>query len=231
MTTANRELHSNDSWLPAIAMLAVALLMVAALLNGVGAVGVMASADPESGHAVVVTPLAPGEQLPFAEADRAIERLYLSDSGRSEEFEAYERLLLALAESLPARPDEASLARASELLSKSLPAPAAEDVIAVLPSFLSYQQAEKALLGLSPGAPGNIEGAYLHLRLQDALRETILGEQVADQLYSASYRMTEIHLARQMLMQRQDLDEEEKRRRIREQVEALRLQENKEDAG
>lgn len=173
----------------------------------------------------------PGEPLPFAEADRAIERLYLSDSGRSDEFEAYERLLLALSESLSEKPDNASLARAGELLAKSLPAPAAEDVIAVLPPFLHYQRAEKALLGLSPGAAGDIEGAYLHLRLQNALRNAILGEQMTEQLYSASYRMTEIHLAQQMLMQRQDLDEEEKRRLIREQMEALRLQENPEDAG
>lgn len=231
MTTANRELRPTDSWLPAIAMLTIALLAVAALLNGVGTVGVMGAAHPDSGHHVAVSPLPPAEQLPFAEADRAIERLFLSDSGRSDEFEAYERLLLALSESLPAKPDEASLARAGELLSKSLPAPAADDVITVLPSFLRYQQAEKALLGLSPGAPGDIEGAYLHLRLQNALRHTILGEQVTEQLYSASYRMTELHLARQMLMQRQDLEEEEKRRLIQEQMEALRRQENPEDAG
>ncbi|MFC4260771.1 hypothetical protein ACFOZ5_17275 [Marinobacter lacisalsi] len=231
MTTANRELQPGDSWMPAIAMLAIALLVIAALLNGIGTVGVMASASPDRGHHIAMPSLNPAQRLPFAKADRAIERLHLSGLGHPEEFEAYESLLLALAESLPATPDEVALARAGELLSRSLPAPAAEDVIAMLPSFLSYQQTEKALLGLSPGAPGDIEGAYLHLRLQDALRDTILGERIADQLYSVSYRMTETHMARQMLMQRKDLDEDEKRRLIREQMDALRLQENPEDAG
>lgn len=231
MTTANRELRPSDSWMPAIAMLTIALLVVAALLNGVGTVGVMASSAPDRGHHIEMPTLNPSQRLPFAEADRAIERLHLSGLGHPEEFEAYESLLLALAESMPAAPDDVALARAGELLSRSLPAPAAEEVMAILPSFLSYQQAEKAMLGLSPGAPGDIEGAYLHLRLQDALRDTILGEPVADKLYSTRYRMTEIHLARQMLMQRQDLDEEEKRRLIREQTEALRLQETSEDAG
>lgn len=228
MTTANRELQPRDGWMPAIAMLTIALLSMAALLNGVGAVGVMAPAHPGKGQFVEVAPLSAAEQVAFAGVDRAIERLHLEASGQPEQFEAYEPLLLALAESLPTDPDGTVLARVQKLLSGSLPDPAATDIMAVLPSFLSYQQAEKALLGLSWGVYGGIEGAYLHTQIQNALRETILGEAVTADLYSTSYRMTEIHLVRQMLMERQDLNEEEKRRRIQEQMEALRTQDQPE---
>lgn len=221
MTTANRELLPRDSWMSAIAMLAVALLAVAVLLNGVGNVGVMAPPHPGGGRHVELPALTSAEQFSFAGAGRAIKRLKLPESGRAEQFEAYEQLLLALAESLPVTPQNATLDRADLLLTKSLPVAAANEVTAVLPSFLRYRQAEKTLLGLSPGAPGDIEGAYLHLQLQNALRNTILGEEVAAKLYGTSYRMTEIHLVRRMLMQRQDLDEDEKRLLIREQMDTL----------
>jgi hypothetical protein len=217
--------------MPAIALLTVALLAVAALLNGIGAVGVMAPPQAGAGQHVELPALSSAEQLTFSEVDRAIQRLDLQESGRAEPFEAYEQLLLALAEALPVTPDDAALERASLLLSKSLPAPAASEVVAVLPSFLRYQQTEKTLMGLSPGAPGDIEGAYLHLQLQNALlRDTLLGEPVSAKLYSTRYRMTRIHLLRRMLMQRQDLEEDEKRRLIRQQMEALRGQGNPEDA-
>lgn len=228
MTNAGRGPRARESWMPATAMLAIALLAVAAMLNGVGAVGVMAPSHP--GHSGLVAPegLARGEQVAFAGADRAIERLYLADSGRPERFEAYEGLLQALAESLPANPGEPALDRVGVLLARSLPAPAVDDLTAMLPSFLEYQEAEQAWLRLSPVAPGSVEGAYLHLRLQHALRETILGAQVAKKLYSDSYRMTEVHLVRRMLMLRDDLGEEEKRRLIRQQMEALTVQKSTE---
>ena len=231
MTTANRELLSPDSRMPAIALLTVALLAVAALLNGIGAVGVMAPPQAGAGQQIELPALSSAEQITFAEVDRAIQRLDLPESGRAEPFEAYEQLLLALAGALPVTPDNTALERASLLLSKSLPAPAVNEVMAVLPSFLRYQQAEKTLIELSPGAPGDIEGAYLHLQLQNALRDTLLGEPVSAKLYSTRYRMTRIHLLRRMLMQRQDLDEHEKRRLIRQQMEALRDQGHPEDAG
>ncbi|WP_328188794.1 hypothetical protein [Marinobacter sp. OP 3.4] len=231
MTIVDRELRPRDSWMPAIAMLTVALLGVAALLNGIGPVGVMAGAHSGGGHVVTLPALAPEEQVAFAGVDQAIERLHLTDAERPEQFEAYENLLLAVTESLPAKPDEAALARVRELLDRSLPPPAARDVAGVLPSFLAYRRAEESLLELTPGAPRTAEGAYLHLQLQDALRRTFLGNDLTTKLYSASYRMIDTHLVRQMLMEREDLEEAEKRRLIREQMEALSVGQNTGDSG
>lgn len=229
MTTANRGGRPRDSWLTATAMLAFALVVVAALLNGVGQVGVMAPASPGTGRYLVAPELTPQERVPFARVDRAIKRLRLDDTGRAEPFEAYEPLLLALSESLSGHRDERALQRARLLLSRSLPAPANEDVSAMLPAFLDYQRAERALLGLSPGAPAGIEAAYWHLQMQQALRETILGESVADKLYRTSYLMTKAHLVRRLLMLREDLDEDEKRQLIRQQNEALMVQQPREE--
>ncbi|MFL1404689.1 hypothetical protein ACJO2E_05005 [Marinobacter sp. M1N3S26] len=231
MTTVDREFRPRDSWMPAIAMLTVALLGVAALLNGVGPVGVMSGSHSGGGHYVALPALAAEEQVVFAGVDQAIERLHLTDMERPEQFEAYESLLLAVAESLPVSPGEAALTRVSELLDRSLPAPAARDVADVLPSFLAYLRAEESLLGLTPGAPRTVEGAYLHLQLQDALRRIFLGDDLTTRLYSTSYHMIDTHLVRQILMERTDLEESEKQRLIREQMEALSVGRNPGDAG
>ncbi len=217
-------------WMPAMVMLTLALLVVASLLNGIGRVGVMAQA-PGAGRHIEALVLPDSEQIPFASVDRAISRLDLDDSERAQPFEAYEQVLLALAEALPPQPDEAAFRRARTLLSGSLPAPAASDLATLLPGFLRYQRAEDGLLELTPAGPSGIEAAYLHLQLQNALRRTTLGEQVTERLYRSSHRMTEAHLVRQLLMDREDLDESEKQRRIREHMEALAGQQTEGDAG
>lgn len=221
MTSPHRPPRFSDSRMPGLALLAIALLLVAALLNGVGPVGVTAPAHSGSGHYIAAGTLGPEEKIPFQRVDRAIERLHLDADGRPDEFEAYEGVLLALAEALPMQPGDAALARVSTLLNKSLPAPAAGDLSTLMPDFLAYHRAEHSLLGLAPGGPRSAEEAYVHLRIQDALRRTTLGEDTADRLYRTSHQMTETHLLRQLLMERDDLSEEEKQRLIREQMEAL----------
>lgn len=230
MSTVGRDIQTRDSWMPVIAMLTIALLAVAALLNGVGGVGVAAMPQQADGHYVELPDLSAAEKVLYADVEDAIERLDLSESGRPESYETYEPLLVALSESLTIPLDQATLARTEKVLSRSLSAEAVEDVVAVLPSFLEYQQAESTLLGLTPGVPRSIEGAYLHLRIQEALRRTFLGEDVADNLYSTHYRMTETHLVRQILMQREDLGEEERRRLIRQQIEAMQIPQSEESA-
>lgn len=231
MTTVDGAFRPGNSWMPAIAMLTVALLGVAALLNGVGTVGVMSGAHSGGGHSVALPALPPEEQVVFARVDQAIRRLHLTDAERPEEFEAYENLLLAVTESLPATPDEAALARVRTLLDRSLPPPAARDLIEMLPVFLAYRRAEESLLELTPGAPRTVEGAYLHLQLQNALRRSFLGVDLTTKLYGARYRMIDSHLVRQMLMEREDLEEDEKRRLIREQMEGQTVGQNTGDSG
>lgn len=231
MTTMDKLLPPRDSWMPAFAMLTVALVTVAAMLNGVGPVGVMASAHSGDGHYVELPALSSDEQIDFSRVDRTLSRLDLTESGRPGQFEEYEGLLLDLAEALPADPGVATLARVGQLLARSLPAPAANELMDILPTFLAYRRAEDSLLGLTPGAPRSIEGAWLHLQLQDALRRTILGEELTTKLYSNSYRMMDMHMVRQMLMQREDLGEEEKRQLIREQMEAFSAQRQQGGAG
>ena len=221
--TAATDSHRRprDGWLPAAAMLAITLVVVAALQNGIGTVGVMAPVGAAAGTMVRPPELPPAQRVPFDRVDRAIKGLRLEGSGRPEQFEAYERLLEALAHTLPAQPDAATLARTRKLLSASLPAPATNDIMGVLPDFLAYRRAEVSLLGLSPGAVGNAESAWLHLELQHALRQAILGAEITERLYGTTYRMTQMHLVHQLLMQRQDLPEDRKRRLLKEQMEAL----------
>lgn len=221
MRTNHRPLFARAHWLPALVMLTVSLLLVAALLNGVGRIGVMSAANPGAGRFAAPVEPEGSEEIAFARVDRAIERIDPDGDGRPGADEAYEQVLTALAETLPDQPDQPAIRRAGFLLARSLPAPVAEDIADMLPGFLRYHHAERSLLGLAPAGPGSVEGAYVHLRLQHALRRTTLGEAVTDRLFRTTRRMTEAHLVRQLLSEREDLDDSEKQRLIRQQMEAL----------
>ncbi|MGM0571045.1 lipase secretion chaperone [Marinobacter sp.] len=219
MPTSSQARLPAPRWLMAQAMLTVALLLLAWWFNGVGAVGVMADPDPGPGRYLRSERLAPGEQIDFARVDRAISRLRLGEDGRAEQFEAYGDVLHALSNALSFQAD--GIHRANHLLRASLPEGAAQDLAGVLTDFLAYRHLEQSLLELSPGGPGTAEGAWVQLRFQEALRRSVLGQDVANRLYGTTHRMTEMHLVQQLVMQRDDLDEAGKQRLIRQHREAL----------
>lgn len=221
MKTNHRALFARVRWLPTLVMLTVALLLVAAWLNGVGRIGVMSAASPGAGHFTAPVELEDSEEIAFARVDRAIERIDPDDQGHPDAYEAYEQVLAALAEALPDQPEQSAIRRAGFLLARSLPAPVADDIAGILPGYLRYHHAERGLLGLAPAGPGRIEGAYVRLQLQHALRRATLGEAATDRLYRTTQRMTEAHLVRQLLSEREDLDDSEKQRLIRQQMESL----------
>lgn len=208
-------------WLPVSAVLMVVLLAVAWLTGGAGPAGVSAEPSAGAGRYIYPDALTAGEQFEFAGVDRAIGRLHLGPDGKAEQYEAYGDVLQALGDALPARPGDDAIARASLLLQESLPGGAARELVRVLPDFLTYQALERSLLELTPDGPGNAEDAWIQFVLQKALRRAVLGESVANGLYETAHRMTEIHLVRQLVMQRQDLDEDQKQRLIRQHMDAL----------
>lgn len=213
--------HPASRWPQACALLTATLLGAAALFTGAGREGVAAAPDPGAGHYVYPEALMAGERIDFTAADRAIGRLRLTEHGTAEQFEAYEDVLQAISDVLPPDADEAALNRALYLIRVSLPEGASQELSAMLPGFVRYRRLEHALLELTPDGAGNAEGAWLQLQLQQALRRSMLGEEVAGRLYEATYRMTEIHLVHQLVMQREDLDDAARQNLIRQHMDAL----------
>ncbi len=213
--------HAASRWPQVCALLTATLIGAAALFTGVGREGVAAAPDPGAGRYISPETLMASERIDFTAAERAIGRLRLTEHGVAEQFEAYEDVLQAVSDVLPPDADEASLKRALYLIQVGLPTGASQELAALLPGFVRYQRLEHALLELTPDGAGNAEGAWLQLQLQQALRRSMLGEEVADRLYEATYRMTEIHLVHQLVMQRDDLDDAARQNLIRRHMDAL----------
>lgn len=202
-------------WLVVAALVTLVLLSTAWLLHGIGAAGVTAAPDPGAGGYIRPEVLTASEQVAFARADRAISRLRLGEDGNAVEYEAYGDVLQVLSEILPASRDAAAIRRAKHLLRSSLPEGAGQELANLLSPYLRYRHLEQSMLELIPDGAGNAESAWVQLRLQYSLRRAILGEEVAGRLYETAHRMTELHLVRQLIMQREDLDDDQKQRLIR----------------
>lgn len=232
MTTSEMDPRIQSSRMPALGMLTLALLMVAALLNGVGSVGVTAGPDEGNGRFTPLKELTATEKIPFDRIDRALARLPLTEEGDIEIFEAFEPALASLTDELIiTSPDaEVRLQRAHLLIDRSLPPKAAVQLTDALPEYLQYQRVER-LLKVSRVTPlATLEGAYVELLTQDALRRVALGPERADQLYQNTFGMTEMHLARQLLMQRDDLSREQKQELMEQQSDALAGPDDEESA-
>ncbi|SFR83056.1 lipase chaperone protein [Marinobacter daqiaonensis] len=233
MMNSYRDVPAFGNWMPALAMLALTLLAVAALLNGIGRLGVMATPDPGRGQYLSPQSPALAERVDFSQVDRTIRRLPVDEQGNSDSLASLEPLLMALSAALKDAPvvSGPALERAQFLLRRSLPRETARPVNAILPDFLRYQRAETALFHYRLKGPQSIEAAYAQSMMQQALRRMTLGPDVADALYGQIHRLTGIHLLRQMLMEREDLADEEKQEMLRQQMEALAAPESEDDAG
>ncbi len=238
MNTSDTDLQASGSdWLPAMAAVVLAVLAVAVLLNGAGHAGIVVAASEGVGRSFTAPRLSADEQVPFGKVDRALGRLDISEDGQMAEDEMLEPVLEALVEAISAGKrahgeESEALGRVRFLLEKSLPPAVADQFVALLPDYLSYRRAEQAMIWFRGWrSPGSIEEAYVQHLVQHQLRRVALGESATQRLFQATFRLTDMHFSRQMLMRRNDLDEDEKRHLMDAQVEALAPPGRPEDAG